>query len=153
MGNSPGPVAQTEYPNSHSYFPTIAMNPESKTYPTFFNMKRNQSPPKHQLVRIMPIVDNVKWIERLCQIVLKEDDDDNKMISDVQLRIKDTTNDFVIRDRVRQAQLHCTKAGIRLWINDHWKAAIDEKCFGVHVGQEDLAKCYDSGGLDKISKN
>jgi thiamine-phosphate diphosphorylase len=47
----------------------------------------------------------------------------------------------------------CRDANIRLWINDYWQAAIKAKCFGVHVGQEDLTKCIKAGGLDQLIKH
>ncbi|KAL3777494.1 hypothetical protein ACHAW5_000560 [Stephanodiscus triporus] len=84
----------------------------------------------------------VEWIERLVS---------TPGIIDVQLRFKDTSDYATILDRVQRAQALCKSKGARLWINDHWRAAIEAGgCFGVHLGQEDLASCVDAGGLDLI---
>lgn len=153
LGNGPGPVAHTESPNSDAYFPTVTLNPESKKTPAFISMNKKS---KHPIGTILPIVNNVEWIERMCQIVTEnkgtgnDRDGEVMMVQDIQLRIKGISDKDVIAAMVAEAQLHCAKAGIRLWINDHWQAAIAAKCFGVHVGQEDLAKCHDCGGLDQI---
>lgn len=90
------------------------------------------------LGKILPIVENFEWVERLCQ---------TKGITDIQLRIKpsNTTSnpddDDKISQIIERCQTVCTKTGVRLWINDYWKQAIQAGCFGVHLGQEDLARC------------
>lgn len=100
----------------------------------------SSSPSAITLGRILPIVDTVEWIERLVS---------TPGITDVQLRFKDTSDYATILDRIQRAQTLCKSNGVRLWINDHWKAAIEAGgCFGVHLGQEDLASCVDAGGLD-----
>jgi len=94
------------------------------------------------LGRILPIVDTVEWIERLVS---------TDGITDIQLRFKDTTDYATILDRIQRAQTLCKTNGVRLWINDYWKAAIEAgECFGIHLGQEDMAKCVQDGGLDLI---
>jgi len=71
-------------------------------------------------------------------------------ITDIQLRIKGTTDPEIINQRVVSCQELCAKNGVRLWINDHWEAALKAGCFGVHVGQEDLMKCVKAGGLEML---
>lgn len=94
------------------------------------------------LGRILPIVDSVEWIERLVA---------TPGITDIQLRFKDTSDYATILDRIKRSQTLCTSNGVRLWINDYWKAAIEAGgCFGIHLGQEDMASCADAGGLDLI---
>jgi thiamine-phosphate diphosphorylase len=73
-------------------------------------------------------------------------------ITDIQLRIKDESDPHVILDRVQRCQTQCAAVNIRLWINDHWEAALTAGCFGVHVGQEDLLKCKNAGGLDRLQQ-
>lgn len=156
LGDGPGPVVHTEFPDKYVYFPTVTMNPESKKTPAFVSMNGKSKQP---MGTILPIVDNVEWTKRLCEILIENKDNENDgnkelmMVQDIQLRIKGITDTNTIVAMVAEAQSHCAKAGIRLWINDHWEAAIAAKCFGVHVGQEDLAKCYDCGGLDQIQQN
>jgi thiamine-phosphate diphosphorylase len=96
------------------------------------------------LGRILPIVDTVEWVEKLAK---------TPGITDIQLRIKDETDPDRILERVQKCQKMCKDAKVRLWINDFWKAAVDAGCFGVHVGQEDLVKCIDGGGLEVLRKN
>lgn len=46
----------------------------------------------------------------------------------------------------------CQLAGICLWINDYWQAALAVGCFGVHMGQEDLYRCRQQGGLTQLQE-
>jgi hydroxymethylpyrimidine kinase/phosphomethylpyrimidine kinase/thiamine-phosphate diphosphorylase len=142
LGRGPGPVAQTFFPNSHQHFPSIALDPAKRPTP-FHRMASSdiKSDSLPRLGRILPIVDTVEWVQKLCKI---------EGVEDIQLRIKDETASDKILKRVKEAQAICGSANVRLWINDHWKAAIDAGCFGVHVGQEDLFKCANAGGLDMI---
>ncbi len=73
------------------------------------------------------IVDAADWIERLlpCGVRL------------VQLRVKDRPDAFV-RGEIARAKRLCDAVGAQLVVNDHWRAAIDEGCDHVHLGQEDL---------------
>jgi thiamine-phosphate diphosphorylase len=56
----------------------------------------------------------------------------------VQLRLKDLA-EAEIGVAVAAAQAVCAQYGARLWVNDHWRAAVAHGAYGVHVGQEDLA--------------
>lgn len=95
------------------------------------------------LGRILPIVDTVEWVEKLAS---------TPGITDIQLRIKDETDPGRILERVELCQNMCKNANVRLWINDYWEAAVKAGCFGVHVGQEDLVKCINAGGLKEMRK-
>lgn len=128
LGQGPGPVAQTCFPNDWRYFPSIIVGDD----------KDGDSFPPVELGRILPIVDSIEWVERLCAI---------GGISDIQLRIKNVDN---VGDLARKAQAICQAAGVRLWINDDWQAALEANCFGVHVGQEDLCQMVDDGALPKL---
>ncbi|KAL3764364.1 hypothetical protein ACHAWU_006002 [Discostella pseudostelligera] len=66
-------------------------------------------------------------------------------------RTKISIIDATILDRIQRAQASCNARGVHLWINDHWKAAIEAGgCFGIHLGQEDLAACIDAGDFELI---
>lgn len=110
-----------------------------------YHNAKYSSPPSTSAItlgRILPIVDTVEWIERLVSTT---------GITDIQLRFKDTTDYETILDRIQRAQTLCKANGVRLWINDYWKAAIEAgECFGIHLGQEDMASCVEDGGLDLI---
>ena len=109
---------------------------------SYHTAKSSSSSAETELGRILPIVDTIDWIEKLVS---------TPGVKDIQLRIKDTSEYSTVLERIQCAQSLCQKAGVRLWINDHWKAAIEAGgCFGIHLGQEDLASCVDVGGLDEI---
>ncbi|MDH1701555.1 thiamine phosphate synthase [Comamonas terrigena] len=55
----------------------------------------------------------------------------------VQLRFK-SDNAAAIRAEVQAAVAAVQGTGARLFINDHWREAIDAGAYGIHVGQEDL---------------
>jgi len=147
LGKGPGPVVHTGFPNSHKNFPTIPLAATSASTPAFIPMQsyhnaKTSSSSAVTLGRILPIVETVEWIEQLC---------DTPGITDIQLRFKDTSDYATILDRIKLASVACKSKGVRLWINDHWKAAIEAGgCFGIHLGQEDMATCVDAGGLDLI---
>ncbi len=75
------------------------------------------------------IVDSAEWIERLVPLGVRL----------VQLRMKDST-DADLRAAIRRAKTVCTAHQCQLIINDYWRAAIEEGCDFVHLGQEDLAE-------------
>ena len=146
LGKGPGPVQHTQFPSSFRHFPTIAVDPTRRSIdsPAFLPMKAySNSNVDARLIlgRILPIVDTVEWVEKLAN---------TPGITDIQLRIKDETNPDSILQRTQQCQDMCRQANVRLWINDHWEAAVKTGCFGVHLGQEDLVKCMKKGGLEII---
>lgn len=148
LGKGPGPVVHTGFPSSHRNFPTIALAAGSASTPAFLPMqsyhsaKASPSSSAVALGRILPIVDTVEWIEQLAS---------TPGVEDIQLRFKDTSDYDTILDRIRRSQALCKAGGVRLWINDHWREAIEAGgCFGIHLGQEDMAACADAGGLDAI---
>ncbi|KAL9188736.1 hypothetical protein ACHAXT_007114 [Thalassiosira profunda] len=146
LGKGPGPVVHTGFPSSYRNFPTIALEANSASTPAFIPMQSYQSAKTSSssdvtLGRILPIVDTVEF-ERLVA---------TPGITDIQLRFKDTSDYATILDRIKHAQTLCKSNGVRLWINDYWRAAIEAgECFGIHLGQEDMASCADDGGLDAI---
>jgi hydroxymethylpyrimidine kinase / phosphomethylpyrimidine kinase / thiamine-phosphate diphosphorylase len=149
LGQGPGPVAHTEFPSSSHYYPRIAWNPtlRSSDIKPFRSMYTPQgvssigTEDQPVLGRILPIVDTVEWVEQLTR---------TPGITDIQLRIKNEVDPRRILERVQICQKLCAAANIRLWINDYWEAAVTAKCFGVHLGQEDLLKCKNAGGLDRL---
>jgi len=147
LGKGPGPVAQTGFPSTYQNFPCIAMDPASD-FQDFRPMHSFQRSPESKdgvpiLGRILPIVDTIEWVERLSK---------TPGVTDIQLRIKDETDPDRIADRAQKCEEMCREHGVRLWINDHWRAAVKAGCFGVHVGQEDLVQCMKAGGLEELKK-
>jgi thiamine-phosphate diphosphorylase len=148
LGKGSGPVVHTHFPSSCRHYPSIAMDPEQRQLAEFrsirawssdANVAASEDVPV--LGRILPIVDSVEWVERLVN---------TPGVSDIQLRVKDETVPDRILERVHHCEKLCRERKVRLWVNDHWKAAIRAGCFGVHVGQEDLVKCAQAGGLEAL---
>lgn len=66
----------------------------------------------------------------------------------VQLRIKrgPSTDDEALRSAIREAVRDMAGRSASLWINDHWRLALDEGARALHLGQEDWAGM---GGEDR----
>ena len=56
----------------------------------------------------------------------------------VQLRIKAPGGEG-LRAEVRRAVAAARAADAQIFINDHWRMALEERAWGVHLGQEDLS--------------
>lgn len=84
-------------------------------------------PPVPFRLGLYPVVDSVKWIERLLEAGVRT----------LQLRIKDKQDHEVEADVVAAIALGKRYAA-RLFINDYWRLAIKHSAYGVHLGQEDL---------------
>ena len=76
---------------------------------------------------LYPVLPNADWVERVLDFGVKT----------VQLRSKQPKSPALVREIER-----CVAAGRRhdaqVFINDHWREAIDAGAYGVHLGQEDL---------------
>nr|WP_210327915.1 thiamine phosphate synthase [Bartonella sp. W8122] len=83
------------------------------------------------------IVDSADWIEKLIPLGVKL----------VQLRMKNVPLE-VLHQHIQRAKLVCKQFHCQLIINDYWKAAIEEKCDFIHLGQEDLV----DANVEKIKK-
>lgn len=75
------------------------------------------------------VVDSAEWVERVLAAGVRI----------VQLRIKDPSHPR-LREEVRRAVAASERAGAQLFVNDHWRIAVEERAYGVHLGQEDLAE-------------
>jgi thiamine-phosphate pyrophosphorylase len=77
--------------------------------------------------RFYPIVDGVRWIERLARAGART----------AQLRAKDLAHDAAT-SLVREA-LAAAGPALDVVVNDYWRAAIEAGARHVHLGQDDLA--------------
>ena len=73
------------------------------------------------------VVDSAAWVERVLAVGVRT----------VQLRIKEGTHQNLSREVLRSVQV-ARAMQAQLFINDHWKLAIEHGAYGVHLGQEDL---------------
>jgi thiamine-phosphate pyrophosphorylase len=78
--------------------------------------------------RFYPVVDSLKWVERLARLG----------VGTIQLRAKDL-NDADALQLVSDALAVTRGTQVRLVVNDYWRAAIVAGARYLHLGQEDLA--------------
>lgn len=74
-----------------------------------------------------PIVPSLAWLKKLLPTG----------IGSLQLRIKGAAAEQLRKD-INEAAEICRNAGVDLYVNDHWRLAIEAGAYGVHLGQEDL---------------
>lgn len=96
-----------------------SLNPGSEAFPSI--------DPRE--VRLYPIVDRAAWLERLLPLGVRS----------IQIRIKDLAG-AALEEEVAASVALAKKWQARLWVNDYWELAIKHRAYGVHLGQEDLAK-------------
>ncbi|QPC33211.1 bifunctional hydroxymethylpyrimidine kinase/phosphomethylpyrimidine kinase [Caldimonas thermodepolymerans] len=76
---------------------------------------------------LYPVVDSADWVERVLAAGVRT----------VQLRIKQAAPGHLAQEVARSvAAARAVQA--QLFINDHWRLAIEHGAYGVHLGQEDL---------------
>lgn len=78
--------------------------------------------------RFYPVVDSLKWVERLTKLG----------VGTIQLRVKDLDDGQALQ-MVTDALAITAGTQARLVVNDYWRAAIVAGAKYLHLGQEDLA--------------
>lgn len=130
-----GPIARLGPPTEFSDFPRIVDHLSWLSLPPFPDCGPEP-------LGLYPVVDSLDWIRRLLPLG----------VTTLQLRIKarmarSASPDDKCADLCRPDSLDPTLAvairlarssDCRLFINDHWSAAIQHGAYGVHLGQEDL---------------
>lgn len=76
---------------------------------------------------VYPVVDSVDWLAYVFKCGIRT----------AQLRIKDPKDPF-LADKIAQAVSLQRYYQAQLFINDHWRLAIELGAYGVHLGQEDV---------------
>lgn len=76
---------------------------------------------------VYAVVDSADWVARVLAAGVRT----------VQLRIKDAAHPQ-LRQQIAASIRAADEAGAQLFINDHWKLALELGAYGVHLGQEDL---------------
>lgn len=132
-GSGSGPVEQAAWPEDERDLPWL-------NHSAADGQRRPQFPALDTALRVYAIVDSAAWIERLA----------GSDVGAIQLRVKSLHGD-ALREQVGSAIRSARAAGIPLFINDHWREAIELGAFGVHLGQEDLetadVRAIESAGL------
>lgn len=85
-------------------------------------------PLRDRALGLYAVVESAEWIRRVLAAGVRT----------VQLRIKNPDHP-ALRSEVRDSVAAARAVGAQLFINDHWRIAIEEGAYGVHLGQEDLA--------------
>ena len=80
-----------------------------------------------QALGLYAVLPDAQWVGRMARAG----------VPTVQLRFKSEDAE-AIRREVQAAVAAVQGTDARLFINDHWQAAIDAGAYGIHVGQEDL---------------
>lgn len=120
-GAGAGPVGHGRPPSSPWAVPTLHYDrPPAELPPAFPSCDTNR-------LGLYACVDSAAWIERLL----------GHGVRTLQLRNKTLTGGALTRE-IRRAHELCTRAGARLFVNDHWRIAAEIGAYGVHLGQEDL---------------
>ena len=123
IGGGPGPVAHTRFPAAAGVMPWLTQTAAEGASPPLFARCAPM-----EMCCVLPVVDTVDLVRDVVA----------NGASHVQLRLKGAKDDEVA-DQVASAQAACVAHGAKLWVNDHWRAALEAGAYGVHVGQEDLA--------------
>lgn len=78
-------------------------------------------------LKFYAVVPTADWVERMVEAG----------VDTVQLRCKALHSDELKREIARCAAA-CQGSHTQLFINDHWREAIEAGAYGVHLGQEDM---------------
>jgi thiamine-phosphate pyrophosphorylase len=84
-------------------------------------------PPCPQKLGLYAVLPDAAWVGRMVRAG----------VPTVQLRFKSGDAEAITRE-VRAAVEAVRGTSALLFINDHWRAAIDARAYGLHLGQEDL---------------
>jgi len=84
-------------------------------------------PPCPQELGLYAVLPDAAWVGRMARAG----------VPTVQLRFKSDDAEAIERE-VHAAVEAVRGTGALLFINDHWRAAIEAKAYGLHLGQEDL---------------
>jgi len=120
LGQGAGPIVQAGWPVSLDDYPEVSAAADQYDLPAFASCATDR-------LGLYPIVDSIEWLEKLLPAGVKT----------IQLRIKDQsseTMDSIVADAVALGREY----EARLFINDYWELAIEQRAYGVHLGQEDL---------------
>jgi len=106
------------WPVEFAHFPRVAELPPPPAQPFA---------PCPARLGLYPVLPSAEWVERVLDLGVKT----------VQLRSKQPKSPALVAEIER-----CVAAGRRhdaqVFINDHWREAIDAGAYGVHLGQEDV---------------
>jgi len=119
-GGREGPVQIDRFPDAAEDLPALTPTADYRAPPPFPDCNSPR-------LGLYPIVDRAAWLARLLP----------QGVTTIQLRVKDLQG-TALRAEIRAAIALAREHGARLFVNDHWRIALEEGAYGVHLGQEDL---------------
>ena len=133
LGAGPGSVAHGGWPEVAENFPEVIL-PGSSVAAQLGWQEENQlsigfASCDTQQLGLYPVVDSCDWLEKLLKQGVKT----------LQLRVKNLP-EVELRHQLVQAIERGREHNARLFINDHWRLAIELGAYGVHLGQEDMER-------------
>lgn len=84
-------------------------------------------PPLKSLLKFYAVVPTADWVGRMVKAGADT----------VQLRCK-TLHGNELKREIARCVAACQGSRTQLFINDHWREAIEAGAYGVHLGQEDM---------------
>lgn len=118
-GNNRPPIGHNGFVQDLKFMPLVKE--------TGFPSKNDGFLPCPIKLGLYPVVDSVEWIKHLVKLGVRT----------IQLRIKDKS-DPLLFEKIKEAVKFCNENKARLFIDDHYKLAIEAHAYGVHLGMEDL---------------
>ncbi|AQS36355.1 thiamine-phosphate diphosphorylase [Shewanella psychrophila] len=131
VGEGPGPLSRTGWPNDLNDFPIISSLDDGPSLPSGIKFKAID-----ERLGLYPVVSQLSQLETLLRAGAKT----------IQLRIKDAGEPH-LEDKIAQAITLGRDYQAKVFINDYWELALKYNAYGVHLGQEDL---YDAD-LNRIA--
>lgn len=119
-GGRQGPVCIDRFPDSAQDLPALTPAADYRAPAPFADCNAPR-------LGLYPIVERAAWLERLLP----------HGVSTIQLRVKDLQG-AELRAEIRAAIALACAHRARLFVNDHWRMAMEEGAYGVHLGQQDL---------------
>ena len=84
-------------------------------------------PPLKSPLKFYAVVSTAEWVARMVKAGADT----------VQLRCKTLSGEALLRE-IAECVAACAGSKTQLFINDHWREAIEAGAYGVHLGQEDM---------------
>lgn len=113
---------------SHQQQPLLLRDIPHLSYTADLIGKSFSFPACPERLGIYPVVDSADWVNRLLTSGIKT----------IQLRLKNYDLQKLKLEISSAVELARCHRDIQLFINDHWRLAIESGAYGVHLGQEDL---------------
>jgi thiamine-phosphate pyrophosphorylase len=115
------------WPTDFARFPRVVGLPEAPSQPF--------APCPHEL-GLYPVLPSAEWVERVAGFGVKTIQLRRKTAgAEGQLAVRHAAE---LASEIARSVAAGRKHDARVFINDHWQAAIDARAYGVHLGQEDV---------------